>query len=135
MGDVDQIIERSDPIIWAIVAVVMLVTLVLSAWTLNLSCRLCRLEPPGFVRALLTMIAISMTGAIASVWLEMATDSLPLWATGVTNFVVPIAVLCFMLPTDPLTAFLVTLVQGVIWLFVGMGMAGCAFLFLTFALA
>ena len=117
--------------VWAVVLICSVVGTALSAWALNLSCGLCRAEPPGFLKALLIVIAISLAGGIGTILLSSFGDEMPAWIGGLYSFVITVAVLCLMLPTDPLTAFLITIVQACIWIVIGLGVTLAGFVAFT----
>jgi len=117
--------------VWAVVLVGFVVGTALSAWVLNLSCGLCRVQPPGFLKALLIVIAISLAGSIGTIFLGSFGDEIPSWIAALYSVAIAVGVLCLMLPTDPLTAFLITLVQSCIWIGIGIGLTAVGFVALT----
>jgi hypothetical protein len=123
-------IERPEVLTWIVVGV-SLVGLALSAWVLNLSCRLCRVEPPGFLKSLMIILVIGMISGMVSVFIDSFSEPVPGWIGALYSCAVAIGVLCATLPTDPITAFLITVVQAVVWIGLGLVITCVGIIFIT----
>ena len=111
---------------WFILILVLVpVTYVLSAGILNLSCRICSVETPGFWRALLVVVActVASNGLIYVFGIQ---DNAYLGLQGFLSLLVFCGLVCWMLRTTLVNAIRVVLLDFVMTVGILMFFAGVA---------
>jgi hypothetical protein len=84
----------------------------LCAGMLNLSCRVCAVEPPGFWRALLVVVACTVASTGLTHVLGVQDDAY--WGLqGLLGLLVSCGLVCWMLKTNLVNAFRVVVLQSV----------------------
>jgi len=126
-----QWFAQTEARVWVVVVLVFLGGLALSAWVLNLSCGLCRVQPPGLLKALVIVVCITLAGGTVTIFLNSLSEPVPMWVGGLCSFATVIGVLCVTLPTDPFSALLITIVQSCVWVAVGLGLTLVGFVAIT----
>lgn len=100
-------------VLWALAALVPL-CIAAAAWSLQLSCGFCSIDPPEFRHAVVVVVVTAFVNVILRFGLQMYD-----YGTGLgPQYVIPVfasgIVITFMLPTGPFTATTITIVQVIL---------------------
>lgn len=100
-------------ILWALAALVPLVVAA-AAWSLQMSCGFCSVEPPEFWHAVTTVVVTAFVNVILRFVLQMNDFGTGLGPQYVMPAMASAIVIAIMLPTSPFTATTITIVQVVL---------------------
>jgi hypothetical protein len=100
-------------VLWALAALVPLV-LAAAAWSLQMSCGFCSVEPPEFWHAVITVVVTAFVNVILRFVLQMNDYGGGLGPQYVMPAMASAIVIAIMLPTSPFTATTITIVQVIL---------------------
>jgi hypothetical protein len=100
-------------VLWALAALVPLV-LAAAAWSLQMSCGFCSVEPPEFWHAVITVVVTAFVNVILRFVLQMNDYGGGLGPQYVMPAMASAIVIAIMLPTGPFTATTITIVQVIL---------------------
>jgi hypothetical protein len=100
-------------VIWALAALVPL-GIAAAAWSLQMSCGFCSIEPPEFWHAVTTVVIIAFTNVILRFVLQVTDQSAGMAPQYLMPAIATAAVIAVMLPTGPFSATTITVVQVVL---------------------
>jgi hypothetical protein len=100
-------------VLWALAALVPLV-LAAAAWSLQMSCGFCSVEPPEFWHAVITVVVTAFVNVILRFVLQMNDYGAGLGPQYVMPAMASAIVIAIMLPTSPFTATTITIVQVIL---------------------
>ena len=104
---------RQLDITWAMPISVSL-GIVIAAVALRISCSACAIEIPSFPMAMMIVLFVLVVNVVLQIWLMAAQMPPGLGKHLVAPFIVTAAIVAVCLPTGPLNATMVTVVQGAI---------------------
>jgi hypothetical protein len=100
-------------VLWALAALVPLV-LAAAAWSLQMSCGFCSVEPPEFWHAVITVVVTAFVNVILRFVLQVNDYGTGLGPQYVMPAMASAIVIAIMLPTSPFTATTITIVQVIL---------------------
>jgi len=100
-------------VLWALAALVPLV-LAAAAWSLQMSCGFCSVEPPEFWHAVITVVVTAFVNVILRFVLQVNDYGGGLGPQYVMPAMASAVVIAIMLPTGPFTATTITIVQVIL---------------------
>jgi hypothetical protein len=104
---------NNPDVLWALAALVPL-AVAGTAWSLQMSCGFCSVEPPDFWRAVVTVVVIAFVNVILRFILQMNDYGTGLGPQYVMPAMASAIVITIMLPTGPFTATTITIVQVIL---------------------
>jgi hypothetical protein len=99
--------------VWTLAALVPL-AVAAAAWSLQMSCGFCSIDPPEFWHAVTTVVIIAVTNVVLRFVLQSLGASQGMIAQYLAPGVATATVIAISLPTGPFTATTITVVQVVL---------------------
>ncbi len=108
---VSQLYNLDAPLFWA---VLILIGIVVAAWSLRIACRICSVDPPDFLPAVVAMIVVCVANALWNYYLQISHIHPSLGTHLVVPLILTVVLLAMSLSTGLGSALMIASVQSFI---------------------
>ena len=110
---VSQLYNLDAPLFWA---VLILIGIVVAAWSLRIACRICSVDPPDFLPAVVAMIVVCVANALWNYYLQISHIHPSLCTHLVVPLILTVVLLAMSLSTGLGSALMKAFICGAFYL-------------------